>query len=106
MSNKGRTFTSDDAPRTLRERSPEKARRWAEEQTARNAIVAYDDKRPVIAEELEARALVRLSAKARRAAGMLLRCTPDVRREVLAAFASDGSLKLPFEFVPATGEEN
>jgi hypothetical protein len=77
---------------------------WAKRHTDRNAVVAYDrsertDRQPLIAEELVPRALAKLSPKARRVAGQMLRMDAKTRAEVFAAFAADGTLKLPFEFV-------
>lgn len=98
MSLKGKTFTAADAPSRIRS-DKAKAEAWAAEQTERYRVVAMDGERPVIADELQARALARLSPKARRAAGLMLRYPADVRREILAAFGADGELKLPFKFI-------
>lgn len=51
--------------------------------------------RPVTSEELTQRAINRLSPKARRAVGALLRAPKEVRAEVLAAFSSAGDLLIP-----------
>lgn len=98
---KGKVFSEVDAPRGVK---AEHKSAWAQAQTERNQIVAYDraereDRQALIAEELEARALSKLSPKARRAMGMMLRFPVQIRKEILAALEKDGSLKLPFEFV-------
>ena len=100
MTLKGKVFTSADAPRSIR-RNPAKCQEWCAEQTARYKVVAVDPlappgKREFIAEEISARALARLSSKARRVAGAMLRMSPEVRVEILAAFKPDGSLVIPF----------
>jgi len=97
---KGHTFVPEDAPRPIR-RDPSRCKAWCDEQTERYRIVARDPaalegKREMIAEELEARALARLSPKARRAAGLIARLPAEVRRELLSAFDEHGMLKVPF----------
>lgn len=104
MSNKGKVFTANQAPPKLRETRPEFAQRWAEQQTERFRIVAYDrtarpDDQAIIAEEIEARVLRLLSSRTRSLVGTLLNAAPEVRAEVLKAFNSDGSLIIPFEMV-------
>jgi hypothetical protein len=117
MSLKGKEFTADDLSASHR-RSIERQVRarakdgsdidklvndeiaaWATEQTERYRIVAKDGEIPIIAEEVDQRAINKLSAQARRVAGMLVRFDPQVRREVLAAFDADGKLVHPFEKV-------
>ena len=104
MSNKGKIFTEADLSAGARARmGPEKVAAWCAEQTERNRIVAIDraeKDRPLIAEELNQRAINKLSSKARRAAGMMMNMGADDRVQVLGAFERDGKLKLPFEFVP------
>jgi hypothetical protein len=67
-------------------------------------VVAHDlsereDRRDVYEGSESARALSKLSPKARRAAGMLARLDRATRREALKAFDGNGDLILPFEFL-------
>lgn len=100
MSLKGKEFTAADLPRNTKLNEEQKTA-WAATQTERYAIVATDKDsgETIIAEELDQRALNKLSAKARRAAGMMMRFDQDVRAEIIAAFETDGSLKYPFDMV-------
>lgn len=100
MSTKGKVFTSDMIPARTRQRmTREQQVAWADKHTARNRIVAYDGERPLIAEELQARAVAKLSPRARRAVGLLLRMSDADRKEALRAWDAHGKLKLPFRFV-------
>lgn len=54
--------------------------------------------RPVTSEELTQRTINRLSPKARRAVGALLRAPKEVRAEVLAVFSPAGDLLIPEEW--------
>lgn len=54
--------------------------------------------RAVTSEELTQRTINRLSPKARRAVGALLRYPKEVRAEVLSAFSSAGDLLIPEEW--------
>lgn len=92
MSNINKQFRPSEAPRGTRNREA-----WAAAQTARWKAVAFDGDKPIAAEELEQRALNRLSPKARRIAGMLRQTDPAVVAEVLAAFGKVGTLKIPFK---------
>ena len=96
MSLKGKTFTTADLSRGA-QRKPN-AQAVADALTERNRIVAHDGDRPLIAEELDARALAKLSSKARRIAGQMAMLPVAVRIEVLAAFQDDGTLVRPFTF--------
>jgi hypothetical protein len=79
---------------------------YAQAHNERFRVVAYDGEVPVIAEELEARTLKRLSPKARRIATALLLSTPDVRAEALGAFEASGALRSVLEPVPAAAAES
>lgn len=102
---KGREFTLADLPRSAHSKmNEEQMLAWCDRMTARYAVIAIDPdapegRREIIAEELMQRVLNRLSPKARRAAGMLMRTSQDVRAELLAAFDSDGDLKNPFNVI-------
>lgn len=98
MTLKGKNFTSQDAPRSIRGTS--KGEDWAAEQTERWAIVAHDDAgHPIVAEELQERALRTLTPPARIAATELLQRPESVRLEVLRAFDKHGVLRIPFKMV-------
>ncbi len=100
MTLKGKVFTADDLAPAKRQRMGEAAvQAWAQANTDRYRIVARDPQtgEDIIAEELEQRALNRLSPRARRAAGALAAMDHALRREVLSAFDADGSVRNPFE---------
>jgi len=99
---KGSTLTRETLPASIRRRlpSPEAQQEYVRAHNGRWAIVAKDsDGTPLVAEELDARALRRLSPKARRIAGAMLRLSEEERLEVLGAFTAAGNLKRPFEAV-------
>lgn len=107
MSLKGTTLDPKKLPtsvhRSLARRHPDPvtfaaaAQLYADEFNRRYAIVAHDtDGTPLIAEELDARALKHLSPKARRIAGMLMAANADVRAEVLDMFTDDGQTIFPW----------
>jgi hypothetical protein len=116
MSNKGKTFTAADLPRITQQRlgktgqvSPEEKKQleaWLAAQTERNRIVAYDGEVPLIAEELEERAL-RVHANQHDGSGidsqvlsllrMVMALTAEQRAAVLGAFDKKGALKIPFD---------
>lgn len=104
MSNKGKVFTPDDLPDSARRKTDDAAAiKWAEEQTARYRIVAIDEtepdpaRQPIIAEELDQRAINKLSAKARRVVGTMMHMAPETRLEIINAFDQAGALKHPFK---------
>lgn len=97
MSMKGKVFTIDDLKKSLAAKmSPAQIRAWCERETARYRIVAMDGNNPVIAEELDQRALNRLSPKARRIAGMIARLDAATAKEVVGAFDQNGRVRNPF----------
>lgn len=118
MSNKGKMFTREDLPRLTQQRinnkqvSEAELKRldaWLAAQTERNRVVALDGDIPIIAEELEERAI-------RRHSGVgedhgpdtdvlvqlrnLMRLTPEQRVYVLESFEMDGALINPFSPPP------
>lgn len=107
---KGKTFTTKDLPDATQKRCEAdkdlRAHYEAElaDQTLRYEIVAYDyddldedgRPRPYIAEEIDERAMRRLSERARTLARMMLRQPPEVRAELLAAFKATGELLYPW----------
>lgn len=98
---KGKTFTEADLPRTCK-LGEEQRKAYLARQTEKYRIVAVDpaNDMPIIAEELDQRALNKLSPKARRVATMMLfHMDEDTRVEVLRAFKKDGSLNYPFDMV-------
>jgi hypothetical protein len=113
MSNKGKTFTHKDLPRRTQQRIEKKQVNeaelkkldaWLAAQTARNAIVAYDGDTPLIAEEVNERAVRKhatLNGAIDPAVLSLLRSVSalpdDQRYAVLAAFDKKGDLKHPFK---------
>lgn len=106
MSHKGKVFTESDVPRRLQGRwTKEQKTAWIDEQNRRYKIIAIDENaeqegdKPIIAEELDQRALNTLSPKARRIAGMLKELPLELRAEVLGSFNSKGELVYPFRMV-------
>jgi hypothetical protein len=94
---KGHVFVESDIPPALRRKmSPEQRAAWVAAQTERYSIVAHDGDRPLVAGEIDQRALNRLSSKARRLAGAMLKLDRATRREILGAFDADGNLIRPF----------
>lgn len=102
---KGHTFTEGDLPdsaiskaKNIREEDT-KNQNWLNKQTARYQIVAYDGDEPLIAEELEARAISKLSDTIRSTAGMIVRLSPEDRKTLRDSFDDAGNLILPFKVI-------
>jgi len=97
MSLKGKTFTVEDLPFGARRKmTPGQIEKYCADQTERYAIIAMDGNVPLIAEELEQRALNKLTPRARRVCGMMIRLDEATRREIINNFSEDGGLKKPF----------
>lgn len=94
---KGKKFTAADLPHRHR-LTEEEVKTWCDQQTKRYEVVADDPvKGPLIREELNQVALNKLSPKARRIAGGLMRLPVEVRQEIIKAFTAEGVLRYPFK---------
>lgn len=97
MSLKGHNFVRGDLSKEfLRKAKPDQIESRLKELNGRYRIVAVDGETKIIAEELDQRALNKLSPKARRIAGAMMLTDQKTRAEVIAAFEADGALKHPF----------
>lgn len=96
---KGHVFCEEDIPSHYTKLRGDARKKWCDEQTERYKIVAFDGNTPICADEIDQRALNKLSVKAKRIAGMMMSFPEEIRREVLAAFDKDGKLAHPFKKV-------
>lgn len=116
MSNKGKTFTYADLPRSTQQRLKNKQvvgeelaqlDKWLHDQTERNRVVAMDGDRPLIAEELVERSLRKHSEMGADPSQLLIQLrnlmqlSAAQRVWVLDSFDEKGELIIPFEPVDA-----
>lgn len=119
MSNKGKTFTYADLPRSTQQRLKNKQvvgdelgklDKWLHDQTERNRVVAMDGDRPLIAEELDERAMRKWATadnhgQVQQDVLVMLRNLQSMpsawRLNVLNAWDDNGDLIIPFTPVAA-----